>query len=202
MRPTYRAKSNVRSINFWLATILPARWIVRSRPGLPAATILTVPAATYAFLLFSCDMKTCTKCKREKTLQKFSTDRSRPGGLQCWCKLCCNRSNKDYHSRFPEKRKEDDRRRRYGVSPEEYCSMISFQKGLCAICGAEFSNRQKMLSSPHIDHCHDTGKVRGLLCHRCNSLLGLAEDSLVVLDNAKRYLNESRNRKKTPTLAD
>lgn len=71
---------------------------------------------------------------------------------------------------------------RYGMSPEAFQLMLLQQKNACGICKEIFSN------TPHVDHDHKTGEVRGLLCARCNRLLGCAKDSLEILESAKEYL--------------
>lgn len=74
---------------------------------------------------------------------------------------------------------------RYGISPEEYLLMEQAQGGLCKICRKPPSGRWKRL---HVDHDHATGKVRGLLCFRCNTMLGSATDDPSVLIAAVEYL--------------
>lgn len=73
---------------------------------------------------------------------------------------------------------------RYKLSPEEYNSKILNQRGVCAIC-----NQPPGLKGLFVDHDHKTGEVRGLLCHHCNILLGMAKDNLTVLQNSIRYLD-------------
>lgn len=77
----------------------------------------------------------------------------------------------------------------YGITPEQYDQMFREQGGLCAICGLE---GKKTLATQrfalHVDHDHKTGKVRGLLCHNCNTILGNAGDSPDVLVKAIAYL--------------
>lgn len=60
-------------------------------------------------------------------------------------------------------------------------------KAACGICKETFSEKQP----PHVDHCHISGKVRGLLCGNCNRGLGIFRDSLGILENAKEYLKEN-----------
>ena len=85
--------------------------------------------------------------------------------------------------------KNGDRRRKlwgaYGMTPAEYAELLNDQKGVCAICGG--NSGEKRLS---VDHCHDTQRIRGLLCTRCNSILGFAKDEKAVLRNAIEYLQE------------
>ena len=76
-------------------------------------------------------------------------------------------------------------KRRYGITPEEYQALSDAQNGLCRICQGPPQGRWKRL---HVDHDHATGKVRGLLCHWCNNMLGHAKDSPTVLQAAIAYL--------------
>jgi len=74
----------------------------------------------------------------------------------------------------------------YRMEPEEYEAMVKLQNGACAICGR--TEEKRRLS---VDHCHQTGKVRGLLCNTCNAGLGNFRDAIAHLQAAIRYL-ESR----------
>lgn len=80
-------------------------------------------------------------------------------------------------------------KRYYGMSREEYNAMLAEQDGKCAICKNEetaiFKGRPKEL---HVDHCHETGKIRGLLCGCCNGGLGLFKDNVDTILAAIRYL--------------
>lgn len=75
-----------------------------------------------------------------------------------------------------------ERMRRYGVSPEDFQRMILVQKNTCGICKETFSK------TPHVDHCHKTGEIRGLLCSGCNLALGGFKDSPKRLKSALEYL--------------
>lgn len=80
-------------------------------------------------------------------------------------------------------------RKAYGLEYEEYLRLQEVQKGLCAICGGEgFELVQGQRILLVIDHCHVTGKVRGLLCHNCNRGIGLMQDSPENLRKAAEYL--------------
>jgi len=79
-----------------------------------------------------------------------------------------------------------DRRRLYGLEPEDYFRMLTKQKGKCAIC------RVKADQELYVDHNHDTNKIRGLLCNRCNLGLGHFKDNTTLLDKASRYLKGKR----------
>ena len=72
----------------------------------------------------------------------------------------------------------------YGITIEDFDQMMEDQGGVCAICGAPPSYRRL-----DIDHCHSSGKVRGLLCPNCNKMLGLVGDNIATLRSAINYLN-------------
>lgn len=78
----------------------------------------------------------------------------------------------------------------YGITQEEYESMLISQKNLCAICRGKCKR-----GNLGVDHCHDTGLVRGLLCENCNRALGLMKDNPDLLRIAAEYLELSMSRK-------
>jgi hypothetical protein len=91
-------------------------------------------------------------------------------------------------------RKENRRRiylveslRKYGITQDQYEAIWDLQAGSCAICTQPFDWSEKQ-TKPHIDHDHKTGLVRGLLCNRCNTVLGLVEDSTARLERMREYL--------------
>lgn len=79
--------------------------------------------------------------------------------------------------------------RRYGVTPEDWEQMFETQGGRCKICKKHQSELSRVF---HIDHCHSTGKVRGLLCMNCNTGLGNFKDNPVLLSSALNYLMETQ----------
>lgn len=96
--------------------------------------------------------------------------------------------NKEWAKNNQEKVKERLLRSSYGISLDDYNTMLESQLGRCAICG-DFPGT-KMLS---VDHDHATGKVRGLLCNGCNTRLGQMKDSIAILELAQNYLSSCRN---------
>jgi hypothetical protein len=80
-------------------------------------------------------------------------------------------------------------RRTYGISIEQRDQMFLDQGSRCAICK---SPEPRWKSGWHTDHCHETGKVRGILCHFCNVALGLLKDNLETLQAAINYLNKEK----------
>lgn len=109
----------------------------------------------------------------------------------CRCKKCKEANNiwqKDYHKRNPEKAVIYWRRRRFGIEPEDYEFLLQQQNGVCAICGKLNSNKRPLA----LDHCHEVNRIRGLLCDKCNTALGLFNDSIKQLRFAITYLENTR----------
>lgn len=75
--------------------------------------------------------------------------------------------------------------KKYGISPKEFDKMPMKQSGRCKICS-------DLMTNPHVDHDHETMKVRGLLCSNCNTMIGLAGEDPSVLISASRYLRRSK----------
>lgn len=79
--------------------------------------------------------------------------------------------------------------RKFGLDQSEYAKLFEDQKGVCAICeNPETAKRNGVVRALAVDHCHDTGKVRGLLCSNCNTALGKFKDNTKVLAKAIKYL--------------
>lgn len=98
---------------------------------------------------------------------------------------------KEYRAQFVEKFRFDGIKRRFGISEEEYKAMIIGQKGCCDICKQpETAMRNGKLLALAVDHNHDTGEVRGLLCGKCNTFLGKAKEDIGILTNAISYLQK------------
>ena len=74
----------------------------------------------------------------------------------------------------------------YGISLDDYDKMYSEQEGKCRLCGETYPNRGK--DRLVVDHCHNTGQVRKLLCNACNSILGFSKERIFVLNAAIMYL--------------
>lgn len=81
--------------------------------------------------------------------------------------------------------------RKFGISEKQYEQMLEDQKHCCAICGSKESG-DKRSSRLSVDHCHLTGKIRGLLCSSCNKALGLMKDSINSLTMAIAYLQNKK----------
>jgi hypothetical protein len=100
---------------------------------------------------------------------------------------------RNYQARYREANAETlrhkERERKFGINSETYFHMLQQQNGVCAICGnAETATRLGVVKALSVDHCHDTGRIRGLLCSDCNTGIGKFKDDVKVLQNAIQYL--------------
>ncbi len=133
--------------------------------------------------------KRCTKCNIMKMFKDFYTNGAK--GLHCWCKECEKAKRKKYCKANKEKMTLAHRKwcikNTYGMTLEQYDQMFEDQGGVCKTCGKVNRDGRRL----YIDHDHETGKVRGLLCHRCNSLLGYVKDDIDILQNMIAYLKEA-----------
>ena len=127
-------------------------------------------------------MKLCTKCKKTKPLTEFSKSKKEKQYVQYRCKEC----NKVYREQRKEHVKDYHLRRSFGLSLADYQKMFDEQQGVCKICNESDINNKKLA----VDHCHTTGKIRGLLCGSCNRGLGYFRDNEDLLIKAATYLKE------------
>lgn len=148
--------------------------------------------------------KICNVCKKSKPLSKFNKVAKGKYGVYAKCKLCCKEKQRIYREANPERTKEiqtqsKEKRKRekpndkfynfiraeFNMTPEEYETIRINQNFKCALCDRPESEFKKRL---HLDHCHNSNKVRGLLCPKCNMGLGLFHDNIEVLQKAINYL--------------
>lgn len=95
--------------------------------------------------------------------------------------------------RDPENERRRHRLRTYGLTEADYTAMLRKQKGVCAICKLPervVDHKTGVIKNLSVDHCHATGKVRALLCWKCNAVLGKANDSIEMLQAMIRYLRK------------
>jgi|SRR5579859_2273975 len=107
------------------------------------------------------------------------------------CKDCDNTRARRNHAARPKTRvRNENLKRRYGLSLEDYELMLEKQQGVCALCENPPSARDRFILN--VDHCHATSVVRGLLCIKCNTALGKFNDDPELLRKAATYLERSR----------
>jgi hypothetical protein len=164
--------------------------------------------------------KTCKHCNETRALEDFYVDRAARDGRRTECKACtsarrrkwyeANRQfeidrvtewrkanpehfsdwQRTYRNRPERKRAMRDLyyRRTYGLTADEIDAMLAAQDGGCAICG----RLPTRLASLHLDHDHETGEVRGLLCIDCNQGIGKFHEDAARLRAAADYLERCR----------
>jgi Autographiviridae endonuclease VII len=143
--------------------------------------------------------KICQRCKNAKALSEFHVDNRRKDGLCRICKDCTRAYHKTWVNNNPEKAREKWRRAaksgsrrrslrfRYGIDEQRYTELLIEQNYKCAICHSDNSGRVL-----HVDHSHETGIVRGLLCAHCNQALGLFREDITRIAAAIDYVQFHR----------
>lgn len=152
-------------------------------------------------------MRTCTKCGVAKPLDSYHKNSRQRGGLATRCKECANAAYKAwresnpesfraaqrrFHERNPNADRDKHLRRKYGINSAQYDALLESQGGVCALCRKDESVVRRAKSgreSLAVDHCHETGRVRGLLCFKCNTALGVFNDDPERLRAAIAYLD-------------
>lgn len=141
--------------------------------------------------------KKCAKCGEVKDRSDFATARQgKYGPVLRECRSCWSARAREWASRSKDGDVTNARRlslwAAYRITPSEYDALLSSQGGSCAICG---STKKKMrkgveLEFP-VDHCHVTGRIRGILCDGCNRAMGLLGDDGHRIQKAIDYLRDS-----------
>ncbi len=100
---------------------------------------------------------------------------------------------KEYRKKNPQSGHKSKLKLKYNITIEQYNILFDMQQGKCKICNKiETCKNQGTIMNLSVDHCHKTGKIRGLLCHKCNKGLGLfGDNSKITLFNAYMYLINS-----------
>ena len=148
------------------------------------------------------ETKRCGTCKEVKPLGMFHRMKSNIlDGRSYRCKPCDSEARKLWTHRNPERQLTSQRNRKlkhdYGINLEIYQQMLDKQNRVCAICfasennaGRESTRLNGFVVTPlfSVDHCHATGKIRGLLCNQCNRAIGMLGDDPVRVERALSYL--------------
>lgn len=160
-------------------------------------------------------MKKCIICKIEKEISEFSKNRKTKDKLNSICRICLSnrtkswrknnkQKTKNYNSRSYKKQRiwvENNKERnyqrkrnsvlliRYGITLEDYDTLLLKQNNKCALCHLDLSGDTR---NTFVDHDHETGNVRGLIHGKCNTLLGLSNDNITILLDAIEYLKVNR----------
>jgi len=142
------------------------------------------------------DPKKCTECGVFKPRSNFGPHGKARGGVRSPCKLCESVMQKAKYKLNPSNSAKIQRRSRikvkYGLTMAGYESILESQGGMCAICGTNTPGGRCGDAGPvfSVDHCHTTGRIRGLLCTLCNTALGGFKDNQLFLCRAIEYLKK------------
>lgn len=131
-------------------------------------------------------VKPCTRCGIEKTEDEFYAHPNGRHGLMPKCKQCHNAATRSYHHERGGREKARERAlvQKYGITEDHYQQMLTDQEGVCAIC-----HKGSVDQPLQVDHDHETGEVRGLLCITCNTVLGYFNDDVNCAKRMVQYLN-------------
>ena len=140
-------------------------------------------------------IKFCKKCNEKKPIKLFGFhSRKLASGLtkryyNCYCKSCRTQYNSESFKKLGKKRCKTQQKNyklktKYGISLDEFNEQLKHQDYKCAICKNELDGS----IHTHVDHCHSSNKVRGILCTLCNTSLGGFKDNINTLKNAIKYL--------------
>jgi len=139
---------------------------------------------------------TCSKCKIEQPRSQFYLKKTsnKKNGLQhriSSCKKCVKDKYSTKEAR--ERSVEYHLIKTYGMTKQEYDEMLEVQEGSCLLCNKKsYKTSSGKVRSLSVDHCHETGKVRGLLCQNCNVGLGNFKDDITLLGRAIDYLESHK----------
>lgn len=151
--------------------------------------------------------KTCTQCRGVKPVDQFFRTGFHPSGKEKRrgnCRECAmkdtvkwrdkNRSHYNnyvamWRAKNPDRQHATEIKRNYGITIDVYLEMLKKQNNRCQIC-EKLHDTTKKRGRLFVDHCHATGKVRGLLCVNCNTMIGHADDNVKTLQKAIAYLSQ------------
>jgi hypothetical protein len=145
-------------------------------------------------------MKRCARCKDEKDESNFWTNKSRKDGLASSCKNCINEmasapgrleKRRQYNAKTKHHAQEYQLKKKFGIDANQYDKLLLSQNGKCAICETPKCRYNRRFA---VDHDHNTGQIRGLLCGQCNTAIGLlqSDSNPAVIEKAVTYLRKTR----------
>lgn len=139
--------------------------------------------------------KRCSRCHEKKPVEDFHRQHKDSEARGAYCKPCALAAKRDHYSRTKETRVHDYEksiRLRYGMSAEEYAMLCEAQDHRCLICGCdphtEYAHLHEKAQRLNVEHCHESGRFRGLVCQRCNKHLAFAGDRPEILRRLLAYM--------------
>jgi hypothetical protein len=146
-------------------------------------------------------IKTCATCSLCKSSSEFNKYSAMKDGLHWECRSCVGLRRKSYYEKNrqreidrsvawkisnKEKAKDASLKRKFGITIQDYNAMIRSQNGKCAICDKDHS-----VSCLVVDHDHNSGRVRKLLCHQCNLALGNLKENVLFAERMLDYIKKN-----------
>lgn len=135
--------------------------------------------------------KVCRTCGEEKDISCFPKLPTAKDGYKNICKSCTAIKyeiwRKKNYDKWLENMYFSTIKRKFGISKEDYIKLLTSQQGVCAICGGGPTGKAKYLS---VDHDHETGKIRGLLCNNCNAAIGFLREKHINIQLAAEYIRK------------
>lgn len=150
-------------------------------------------------------LKLCKDCSTDKPVSDYHRHKATRDRLQAFCKPCGLLRNREWRARNPEKlaayqrnrpprpasvRRDQQLRRQYGIDQDRYNELVDEQDGRCAICQEIPAPVNGKRIALFVDHCHETSRIRGLLCTNCNVAIGHMKDDVSRLRAAIAYLED------------
>jgi hypothetical protein len=140
------------------------------------------------------ETKSCSKCKLDLPVAEFYPHRRMKRGYQSHCRTCTRawhkarpeyvkEKNRLFYEQNPTYRRDYRLKTKYGIEFSAVLAFLAKQKNRCAGCGREFGELKMC-----VDHCHSTGKVRGLLCDCCNRALGMMREDPKAIRKLASYI--------------
>ena len=127
--------------------------------------------------------KECSKCRRVLPIADFGKRAGSEVLYRPGCRQCMNKARADYQFR--------ETLNKYDLTPEVYHAVLTSQGGVCAICRSPGKGKGERYYPLCFDHCHKTGKFRGLLCDRCNLGIGNFDDDIDRMTAAVEYIRRN-----------
>lgn len=148
------------------------------------------------------DKVECTSCNLWKPLDQYPKNKNSALGIYSYCSECSNERGRENHKKYRAKGAPDweNKRRKYrnayylrtyGITADEFDFKLSEQEGCCEICKTSLCVDEDPKKA-HLDHNHDTGQIRGVLCVRCNKGIGFFLENEDYLGEAAKYLRKYR----------
>lgn len=178
----------------------PTAWGIAFLRSYARLHLCSTDGRTCQMIALTCETRTCRHCGEEKAISAFTKSKRSLGGHAHSCRACTNIQQrarydpiknyeyiKKYRRRDPRKRLAYMLKGLYALSIDAYETLLAEQKGLCAIC-----QKPPGKTRLGVDHCHDTGKVRALLCTKCNTAIGQLQHDPDLAMKAALYLEKHK----------